>query len=72
MRTDVRENYWRVNFVCPYLEAADRTALRCEGGCLLRFETGDEAREYIARYCASFGYRTCSIAMAKNRHYEAE
>lgn len=65
----MRKDYWRMNYVCPFLEAADRTCIQCEGGCLLQFPDGQETKAYMERYCASFGYRACTLAKAKEEYF---
>lgn len=63
-------DYWHRAYICPFWLAAGKKSIRCEGECVITFSEKGETREYIDRYCASFDYGKCTIAMAKNRHYD--
>ncbi len=56
--------------ICPYFKYEADGKVVCAGGKLELLQKKEVRDDYINTYCASFGYRHCSIARVLERYYE--
>ena len=59
--------YW----ICPFFHWDEKGAIHCEGGSVVRLPQ-IHLYGFAEDYCASFGYRECSIYQAIEKTYEEE
>lgn len=59
--------YW----TCPFYGSSKKLCINCEGG-RLQFGTWRDCSEYADKYCASYGWRNCTVAQQLLRKYERE
>lgn len=61
-------SYSRKIFICPYYQTNARDYVTCEGGKIKMDR--EMIRKYEDRYCASYDWEKCSIAMILTEAFE--
>lgn len=56
-------------WVCPYYTRDYKDHMSCEGG-RVEFPSVKATRDYMARYCASNEWESCTLARALTEHYD--
>ena len=51
------------NWICPFYRSDSRDEIKCECGHRLKFPDAGSTKLYEDRYCASYHYEHCVIAM---------
>lgn len=55
---------------CPYYQYEAEGCIHCEGGKIDMKRDKKMLNDYINGYCATFGYKRCTMAQSLTRHYE--
>ena len=63
-------DYWHFNFICPYFKWDEKQRVGCEGKHILKFDSPNEARAFLKRYCAGWKWGDCPHAAEMNKRYE--
>lgn len=65
--------------ICPYYERESAMSVTCEGmtrqvHSAVKFDSGEEKREWFARYCGTYKYGDCPYArmIADGKYREKE
>ena len=67
------EDYWHLDFKCPFFCRDEKTTVFCEGGSKMCFPSVPSIKRHFEEHCCHIpGWRTCSVAAMLLHHYERE